>query len=85
MTNKEQDQHHLELAMEMVRRQLEKFTLISEWDLHYTILRALSSQFFCQQRSLTSYVLTQFPGEPRFLISVNDHATVQFSPNIEIV
>ena len=85
MTNKEQDQRHLELAMEMVRRQLEKFTLISEWDLHYTILRSLTSQFFSHQRNLTSYVLTQLPGEPRYLISVNDHATVQFSPNIEIV
>ena len=85
MTNKEQDQHHLELAIEMVRRQLEKFTLISEWDLHYTILRALSSQFFCQQRSLTSYVLTQLPKEPKFLISVNDHATTVFHLQIPLV
>lgn len=71
--------------MEMVRRQLEKFTLISEWDLHHTLVRTVSNQFFCHQQVLTSYVLTQLPGEPKFLISVNDHATVQFSPNIEIV
>jgi hypothetical protein len=85
MTNQEIDQKHLALAMEMVNRQLSKFTLISLWDLHYTILRAITSQFFSHQRCLDSYVLTQAPGEPKFLITINGHATVRFEPKTEIV
>lgn len=85
MTEKELDQRHLELGMEMVRRQLEKYTKISSWDLHFTILRALTNQFFCQQRPITSYVLTQAPGKAKYLITVNNHATVTFETQLEIV
>lgn len=84
MTQQEQDQKHLELALEMVRRQLSNLTLISGWDLHFTVLRALSNQFFCHQRILSSYVCTEIPGK-KFLISANEHATAVFEPKIQIV
>lgn len=71
--------------MEMVKRQLSKFTLISLWDLQYTFLRAITSQFFSHQRGIDSYILTQAPGEPKFLITINGHATVRFETEIEIV
>lgn len=76
-------QPHLTLAVEMTRRQLGHFTLISEWDLHYTLIRAVTNQFFTAQLILSKIEIERL-GDNYYRVTVNDSAKSIFQLQIPI-
>lgn len=76
-------QHHLDLAVEMSRRQLSHFALISAWDLNYTLIRAITNQFFTAQLILSKLEI-EYIGQQFYRVTVNDQAKSIFQLQIPI-
>ena len=76
-------QHHLCLAVEMTRRQLAHFTVISTWDLNYTLIRAVTNQFFTAQLVVSKIEIENL-GSQFYRVSVNNYAKEIFQIQIPI-